>query len=589
MKIFVIDTGLSAAFRTTRNSIRRLSIVREGETVVQTADGFDTDGHGTAVVRIIDRLVQGCEITSVKVSEKNFDQWLLDALRHILANERPDVINLSCGVTRSQTIPALKDVCQQLQKKGVLLVAAFCNDGTMTYPASFPSVIGVDVSDRYHKIGSYEYVDDTVNIRTAAASWRLPALDSQSMKTYSGNSFSTPVFTAKIVKLLQSGIPADKIRDTLKAQADHRASVECAAEEPAKRPAIKRAVVFPFNKEVHALARCEDMLDFQIAAFCDLPASGRVGVPVRELIGSDSEQVIRDFNQVDWTDEFDTVVLSHLQTLSALVKDDLFEKIKAKCLAHRKNIYLFDEEVFLPEARFAEIERAFREAGLWVQRPEKPAALHTEWGGKVYDLSAPVLCVAGTASSQGKFTVQCALRKALRQAGYKVYNLGTEPVSALLGFEGMYTTGYGAYMPYEGWKNVLACNAVFHTLDEESPEILITGLQSRVIPERVADFCSYPIKQQEFILACAPDAYVLCVNPSDSLNHIRRSIRYLEGLFPSKVIAICVNSVDPSVKGFKKAGLWAKMTLSFRKRVCFLTDVHMPNILAKTSIKYFSK
>lgn len=112
MKIFVIDTGLSAAFRTTRNSIRRLSLVREGETVVQTADGFDTDGHGTAVVRIIDRLVQGCEITSVKVSEKNFDQWLLDALRHILANERPDVINLSCGVTRSQTIPALKDVCQ---------------------------------------------------------------------------------------------------------------------------------------------------------------------------------------------------------------------------------------------------------------------------------------------------------------------------------------------------------------------------------------------------------------------------------------------------------------------------------------------
>ena len=87
------------------------------------------------------------------------------------------MINLSCGVTRSQTIPALKDVCQQLQKKGVLLVAAFCNDGTMTYPASFPSVIGVDVSDRYHKIGSYEYVDDTVNIRTAAASWRLPALD----------------------------------------------------------------------------------------------------------------------------------------------------------------------------------------------------------------------------------------------------------------------------------------------------------------------------------------------------------------------------------------------------------------------------
>ena len=302
MKIFVIDTGLSAAFRTTRNSIRRLSLVREGEAVVQTADGFDTDGHGTAVVRIIDRLVQGCEITSVKVSEKNFDQWLLDALRHILANERPDVINLSCGVTRSQTIPALKDVCQQLQKKGVLLVAAFCNDGTMTYPASFPSVIGVDVSDRYHKIGSYEYVDDTVNIRTAAASWRLPALDSQSMKTYSGNSFSTPVFTAKIVKLLQSGIPADKIRDTLKAQADHRASVECAAEEPEKRPAIKRAVVFPFNKEVHALARCEDMLDFQIAAFCDLPASGRVGVPVRELIGSGSEQVIRDFNQVDWTD-----------------------------------------------------------------------------------------------------------------------------------------------------------------------------------------------------------------------------------------------------------------------------------------------
>ena len=73
-------------------------------------------------------------------------------------------------------------------------------------------------------------------------------------------------------------------------------------------------------------------------------------------------------------------------------------------------------------------------------------------------------------------------------------NFGTEPTSELLGFEGIYTFGYNAYMPFEGWKNIIAINYALQKLERDSPDIIITGLQSRTIVPNIAAFKSYPIK-----------------------------------------------------------------------------------------------
>ena len=50
-----------------------------------------------------------------------------------------------------------------------------------------------------------------------------------------------------------------------------------------------------------------------------------------------------------------------------------------------------------------------------------------------------------------------------------------------------------------------------------------------------------PIK---FYFACAPDCYILCVNVSDDLQYIKRTINYLENILPSKVICLALFPFD---------------------------------------------
>ena len=52
---------------------------------------------------------------------------------------------------------------------------------------------------------------------------------------------------------------------------------------------IKKAIVFPFNKEMHSLARFSDLLNFEILDFYDTKFSGNMGKGIRELQEIDSE------------------------------------------------------------------------------------------------------------------------------------------------------------------------------------------------------------------------------------------------------------------------------------------------------------
>lgn len=595
MKIYIVDTGISAVMKSSRNKINGFTLYITPSGVVRKDIYDDTEGHGTAVTRLIDRKVCGCEITMVKIDpavEKTvvFNTWLIHALEYIEANEHPDIINMSCGITQCPDVHRLKKVCDKLHDRGVVIVAAYSNEGTMTYPALFASVIGIDTSRQYCKPERYEYIDETINIRSAFVTWKLPDPSGKGIKDYEGNSFAAPLFTAKVANILLKGVSPSDVRLYLKEDAVyvHNESIPPQFHED-KQLYIRKALVFPFNKEVHALARNEDMIHFKIMHYCDLKASGKVGAVVGEMVGCDTKDLIIDFDKVEWNNDFDTVILSHLQTLSVLTSRDLFEEVVGKCLEYRKNLYMFDEEVFVSEERYNAKRKQFEAIGRWLMRPSKQILIHPEWGGKLYDITAPVVCVAGTSSKQGKFTIQIALRKALIQAGYRVGSFGSEPVSKLLGFEGMYTMGYGAYMPYAGWKNIIACNYTLHEMDNQNPEIIITGLQENVVPYRGGALNGYPIKQQEFLMACAPDAYIVCVNPDDDLAYIKRAILYMEGLFDSKVIMLCVNDITKPLTQKEAYTLKVKLMAAFKMPVCCVTDKQMADITATTCIKYFGK
>mgnify|MGYP005942907619 CR=1 FL=1 len=75
-----------------------------------------------------------------EISEELFIS-ILDYLCH---NEHFDILNLSLGISAVSQYNRLEQVCKKISDNGTLIVASFNNFGTVTYPAAFPFVLGVD-------------------------------------------------------------------------------------------------------------------------------------------------------------------------------------------------------------------------------------------------------------------------------------------------------------------------------------------------------------------------------------------------------------------------------------------------------------
>ena len=588
-RIAVIDTGCNSNYKG-KNEICGYSLLYKKGKVEKLSNYEDKIGHGTAVLCIIDQLVNNSQIVAIKIDEsyckKNgVSKWLYIALKYIFENECFDVINISLGCFEGENTKYIEDICNKINQKGTIIVSAFDNNGIMSYPALFNSVIGVDSSPLL-EVGKFIYVDEVVNIVAGAKKWNLPKICNEYSKSF-GNSFICPEFAAKIYNWLSDGIKPEKIKETLKLNAKNIIVKNIKNIYPKDTIYIKKAITYPFNKEISVLARFEDILGFEIYGYYDNPLLGKINLDIGTTFNCKNKQKIQSINDLNWSDKFDTVILSHVDLLSQTLQTNIVEQFIDKCLFYKKNLFLFDENDLFGKLSYNDLVKIFKKNNLWIKKPEKNHSIDSQWGGKLYYINTPTLCVAGTDSSQGKFTVQVALRNFIKKQNIKVFNFGTEPSSELLGFEGVYTLGYNAYMPFDGWKNIIAINHALHQLEDNSPELIITGLQSRTIVPTVSAFKSYPIKQQEFITACSPDTYVLCVNVDDSLSYIKRTIRYLESIFPSKVISLCINDVSCKISLLGLIGLKIKYKFLLGKKSFCLSSEKSLYKLAKYVIHYY--
>lgn len=161
--------------------------------------------------------------------------------------------------------------------------------------------------------------------------------------------------------------------------------------------------------------------------------------------------------------------------------------------------------------------------------------------GKLHLLTTPVLGIFGTSPKQGKFTLQLRLRKYLSQAGYKIANLGTEPESELFQFEGVYPIGYNSTVSISGTQAVNCINSLMANIEEYSmPDLIIVGSQSQTIATGNGSLGFMAISQYELIMGSQPDAYILCVNTTDEMDYIGRTIQFLSSAVSAKVISLVV-------------------------------------------------
>ena len=210
MVITILDSGYSG--NAYEKVIGGVSIEEKDGKILYKNEYLDTSGHGTAVT---DLLLSQCE-DDVKVyvirildgEERCSSVVLLNAFLFILEKVECDLIHISAGVESLYEIVELKNVISKLYDKKIYVVAAYANNGSVSYPAAFDNVVGIDMGSRYIKKNQYEYVEGSIiNFRTSSNCFRVNWNGRQMI--LNGSSFSSTLISAKVAQIISKY----KIRD----------------------------------------------------------------------------------------------------------------------------------------------------------------------------------------------------------------------------------------------------------------------------------------------------------------------------------------------------------------------------------------
>lgn len=211
-KIVIIDTGVSKNHPKLYGlTIQGVEITISEDSITEVTDNYDDDiGHGTAICNIINGHNQEIDLYMIKIFNKKkllaSETLLIYALNFVLNNVQCDIINLSLGLCQIENKFKLYDVCEKLKKRGTIIISAFDNNGSISYPAAFDNVIGVTTGEHCRKTTDIEYVDNSiVNICAKGSFQRLAWVEPDYVVT-GGNSFACAHVTGIVSKIYQPGI-----------------------------------------------------------------------------------------------------------------------------------------------------------------------------------------------------------------------------------------------------------------------------------------------------------------------------------------------------------------------------------------------
>lgn len=158
---------------------------------------------------------------------------------------------------------------------------------------------------------------------------------------------------------------------------------------------------------------------------------------------------------------------------------------------------------------------------------------------KLYRMDLPVLGIFGTGSQQGKFTLQLKLRRHFLNHNYKITQIGTEPTALLYAMDVVFPVGYNPSVEIHKYDAVLYLNHTIWNRSRQS-EMIIIGGQSGIIPQDSGSIRYFNFSSLELLYATMPDAFIISVNASDSIELIKRTIQFVESITKGKVLAVVV-------------------------------------------------
>lgn len=490
----------------------------DNESIIVDHNYADDIGHGTAVYYLIRNSLRNIdvEIVNVKIFFKDnllrYDDFV-KILEYLYEHEHFDFINISLGVVQCGDVSKMQEICTRLFERGCILVAAYDNEGAVSFPAALDNVIGVDSNLR---VDETKYLESgIVDILCKSKFMRVPWNDGK-MTLVKGNSFSCALVTAELVK--------QKIQGTFIPTLFNKRKFNYLAGNNIAIPKMKKSIVFPFNKEIHSIANNEDLISTEIVAYYSHKATGQVGKRICDVIKwSTNEKIIRNINDIDWQ-SFDSIILGHMDELDMLTKSDNKHKILEEAEKRKKAVYSFD-----PLYNYSERNDIFYFPH--IDNEDVPYNY-----GKLYKTDKPILSIIGTGSRQGKFTLQLILRRKLQEMGYIIGQIGTEASALLFGMDCVFPCGYNSAVNLNLYNTLAKLNQMVYYLSQKNVDIILTGSQNAVVTYNDNNIENYPIYHQIVLQAIQPDAMILCINPFDSIEYIVRPINAAESLTEGKVI-----------------------------------------------------
>lgn len=136
--IAIIDNGIKTEGIIGKSVVKQISFLNRSKT-------YKVPEHGTMCAQIINYIYPQARFIDLSIMESDGTtqiKKLLEALEWCIKNNIK-LINLSMGTVNYFDIKSLKEVFDELQKKNVIVVAAYDNRNIKTFPAMFPGVFGV--------------------------------------------------------------------------------------------------------------------------------------------------------------------------------------------------------------------------------------------------------------------------------------------------------------------------------------------------------------------------------------------------------------------------------------------------------------
>ena len=538
--------------------------------VIATSDCDDLAGHGTACAGLVRAVAPNADLYSVRLFDSSLivdGKVLIAALKWAIDMEM-EVVNMSLGTTEICYRDELHVLCRQAVDAGIVLVAAGHNEGIESYPSSLPEVVGVGAGRVY---GRYEYVyvpGAPLECLARGDKQRLCWLDGREIMS-GGTSFAAPRISG-LIALIKEEFPEadlDLVRQIL-----HKNAVQLAEKQNTVSATqvgvgttlsavprasattidwIGKAVLYPYNKEMHGLIHFSDQLSFDVVGVVDPPGKGLVGRDAGEAIGAPLAncRISPDLSATLANASADTLILSYVDQLGRIGKRDSLRESIEVALDCGVHVYSLSK---VPEDPYGDLYLKAKQRGLNIHYPTvsiNEAMEIIRSPSNSAPVNVPILGIFGTSSQQGKFTAQLALGQQLKKIGYRISQVGTEHQAELFGMDCTFPMGYDSpldmpiqlYVPFLQAQMSKICH-------EKHPDLIIAGAQSGTIPYSLDEHGFHLLPSVAFMVGIKPDACLLVVNSIDPDEYIRDTIQALKILVRAPTIMLAIGDKKKHIR-----------------------------------------